>query len=117
IGHDEEAAELQVQVADAKRLFDAATTVIDAVLPEWEKSADKKTLPKEFAELLDVPLEKRDKAKQQRLIAHHRSLSDTWKTHDAAVKGLDARLKKVFTTVPILREIKPRQTHIQIRGN
>jgi hypothetical protein len=117
IGHDAEVDELQVQLADAKRLLDTATIEVDIALPVWETTVDRKTLPKEFADLLEVPVEKRDKAKQQKLMAHHRTLSELWKTHDAAVKSLDARLKKAFTTVPILREIKPRQTHIQHRGN
>src|SRR5262249_34587402 len=48
--------------------------------------------------------------------AYHRSLSPRWNSLTAQVASLNKQLAKVGTTTPILREGKPRATHVHVRG-
>jgi Protein of unknown function (DUF1553)/Protein of unknown function (DUF1549)/Planctomycete cytochrome C len=100
-----------------RKQLEEETRKIDARQSEWEKTADRAKLPKEIADYLAQPADKRDKKIAPKVQVHHRALSETWKKLDAEVKGGDERLKKISVTSPILREGPPRATHIQIRGN
>jgi hypothetical protein len=118
VGKEKEFAEVSTRLAEARKKLDEETKAVDARQAEWEKDVDRATLPKELADLLAQPAEKRDKKLLPKLQAHHRSLSESWKKLDAEVKELTTRTGQLGTTTPILRELKqPRVTHIQIRGN
>jgi mono/diheme cytochrome c family protein len=117
VGRDEEAKRLQAQLAETQKHLQAESTRIDKFFPEWEDETDRATLPKDIADILGRPADKRDGGAKQRLMAHFHSQFDQWKKLDAMARDLDGQLKKVFTSTPILREIKPRETFIQIRGN
>jgi hypothetical protein len=117
VSHEAEFAALQAQLAPARKRLDDETKKADAGRAEWEKTVKRETLPRDVAAILALPAAKRNGGQQQRLAAYHRTLSADWKALDARVRELDAAAKKVGTTTPILREGKPRVTHVHIRGN
>jgi mono/diheme cytochrome c family protein len=73
-------------------------------------------LPKEIAEILAIPADKRDKKQQEKLQAYHRGLSPDWKQLDQELSGLKRKFEDVSTTVPIMHEGTPRQSFIYLRG-
>jgi hypothetical protein len=117
VGAEKEAEALTAQLAEEQKKLDAETRAIDGKQAEWEKTAAEPALPKEIADILAKPADKRDKPQQDKLAAYHRGLSASWKALDAEVRDLTGRLQRVSTTTPILREGKPRATNIHIRGN
>jgi cytochrome c553 len=110
-------ARLTARLADAKKKLDAQTRQVDARRAAWEKSAVRASLPRDVAAILAVPAGKRNGAQQQRLIAYHRSLDRPWAALDREARSLAGRLGAVTTTTPILREGRPRPTHIHLRGD
>jgi hypothetical protein len=118
VGKEEEFARVTAQLAEARKQLDHETRAVDALQAEWEKTVDRTKLPKELADLLAQPADKRDKKLLPKLQAAHRSQIESWKKRDAEVKELTDRAAQLGTTTPILRELtKPRVTHIQHRGN
>jgi hypothetical protein len=109
--------DVTVRLNAAKRKRDVETRRVDAEQGGWEKMLVVASLPKDVAAVLAVPAVKRNAAQQQKLTAYHRGLSKTWAALDAEVRTLEARLRAVTTATPILREGKPRPTHVHIRGN
>jgi hypothetical protein len=105
------------KLAQAREQFDEATKAIDARQAEWEKSAKTAKLPKDIADILTIAAAKRTAAQKTKLSLHHRNTHDSWQKLEAEVKALDANLKSISATTPILKEGKPRETHIQLRGN
>jgi hypothetical protein len=116
-GQDEAFAALTARTAEANKKLDAETRRVDAGRAAWEKGAVHATLPRDIAAILAVPAGKRNGAQQQKLIAYHRSLSKTWAALDKEARDLAARLRAVSTTTPILKEGRPRPTHVHIRGD
>lgn len=117
-GKEKELETLNAQLAETRKKFDEETRAVDARQAEWEKTADRAKLPKDIADLLAQPADKRDKKLLPKVQTYHRSQSATWTKLDAEVKRLTAETQKLNSTTPILKELpKPRQTHIQIRGN
>src|SRR5262249_40423112 len=116
MGRDGDYAALSAKLADAKKQLDDETRRVDAGRAEWEKSVDRSKLPKELADALALPADKRSKAQADALIARHRSTSATWKTLDAEVRKLEADIEQVSTSAMILKEIAPRPTYVAIRG-
>jgi mono/diheme cytochrome c family protein len=116
-GRDREFAELTAKLDPVRKKLAAEQALMDAGLAAWEKTTDRTKLPKDVATILPVPKAKRQPGQTQRLLAYHRSLSADWRALDAEVRALDARFRLAGTTVPILREGKPRATHVHIRGN
>jgi hypothetical protein len=117
VGHVAEFAALEAQLAQARKHLFEEIKKVDAGRAEWEKTVKPETLPKDVAAILAVPARKRKGSQHQRLVAHHRSLSASWKAMDGKVRALEAVAKKVGTTTPILREGTPRVTNVHIRGN
>jgi hypothetical protein len=118
VGKEKEFAEVTPQLEEARKNYDAETKAVDALQAEWEKTVDHEKLPKDLADLLAQPADKRDKKLVAKLQAYHRSQSEAWKKLDAEVKELTARSTQLGTTTPVLRELKkPRVTNIQHRGN
>ncbi len=98
-----------------KKLLDAETKRVDGTRPEWEKKADRAKLPKDVAALLALP--KRNPSQQLKLVAYHRSQSKAWAALDAEMRALTARVRMLVATTPVLKEGKPRISHVQLRGN
>jgi hypothetical protein len=117
VGREKEFDTLTVRLADRRRKLDEETRRVDAAQNDWEKRVKPAALPKDIAAVLARPADKRDAAQKTKLQAHHRTSSPAWKVLDAEVRALDAHLKQISTTTPILREGTPRPTHIHIRGN
>ena len=118
VGKEKEFETVTAQLAEARKKLDEETRAVDARQAEWEKTVERTKLPKELADLLAQPADKRDKKLLPKLQAYHRSESESWQKLDAEVKELTAKSAQLGTTTPILRELKkPRVTHIQIRGN
>src|SRR5262249_2091949 len=118
VGKDKEFAEVTARLNEARAKLDEETKAIDARQAEWAKSVDPAKLPKEIADILAQPADKRDKKLLPKVQAYHRSQSPAWVKLDAEVKELTARSAQVGTTTPILRELKqPRVTNVLIRGN
>jgi hypothetical protein len=117
VGQEKEFEALSARLPALRKQLEDETRKRDSLQAEWEKTADRTKLPKEIADYLVQPTEKRDKKIAPKVQAYHRSLSDTWKKLDALVRDGTERLKKISSTSPILREGKLRTTHIQIRGN
>ena len=90
---------------------------VDGDRPAWEKNVDRATLPKDIASILALPAAKRNKGQEQKLVTYHRSQSKPWAALDAEMRTLTVKMRSLVTTTPILREGKPRVTHIQLRGN
>src|SRR5262249_23244656 len=114
---EREHAELTTKLDAARKKLAAEQALMDAGLPAWEKTTDRAKLPKDVAAILALPGAKPTPAQPARLLAPHRSLSADGRPLDAEVRALDARARVIGTTAPILREGKPRPTHIHIRGN
>ena len=105
------------KLADSRTQFDAQTKAVDAKQAEWEKSADAGKQPKDIADILKIAADKRNPAQKTKLNLHYRNTDDSWKKLDAEIKAFEAKLKTISTTTPIMKEGKPRETHIQLRGN
>jgi hypothetical protein len=117
IGHEQELAEVTARSSEARKKLDAETKSVDARQAEWEKTVAPASLPKEVAAALAIPAMKRDGKQKQLLINHHRNLSPSWKALNSEVAALTARQSALSASTPILREGKPRETRIQLRGN
>jgi mono/diheme cytochrome c family protein len=117
VGQEAKFAELSKNLAEARKELDAETRKVDAKQADWEKSVKPESLPKEVVEVLKKPAKDRKPPEAQKLQAHHRGLHESWKKLDGEVKLLDGMVKNISTTAPILKEGKPRETHIQLRGN
>jgi hypothetical protein len=117
-GKAAERARVAALLAERRRELEAEQRLLAAALPAWEKAVDRGKLPKEVADVLALAAEKRQPAQKRKLLAYHRSLSEQWKELDEEVRGLEAQLKKLTATTPILRELpRRRPTHIHIRGD
>jgi cytochrome c553 len=117
-GKDKEFETVSARLAEVRKQFDEETRIVDALQAEWEKTVDPAKLPKEIADVLAQPADKRDKKLLPKVQAYHRAQEPAWTKLDAEVKELTARSAQLGTTTPILRELKqPRVTKIQIRGN
>jgi hypothetical protein len=117
VGQEKALEVATAQLAAARKKLDEETRKLDAGRAQWEKTVNVKTLPKEIADVLAKPADKRDKGLADKLTAYYHSTSAPWKTLNADVQALDGRLKQVSTTTPILREGAARPTNIHIRGN
>jgi hypothetical protein len=117
VGQEQAFADATARLAALRKQYDEETRKIDAQRPDWEKTVDRKSLPKEIADILARPAVKRDKKQNEKLVAYQRSTSAAWKALDVQVQALNRRLGQAATTTPILREGPARPTHIHVRGN
>jgi hypothetical protein len=118
VGQEKLAEELRPQVAEAKRKLDEENKKLDAGRAEWEKSVTRESLPKEIAGILAKPAKDRKKGEPEKLANYYRDqASPDWKKIDADYRALDQKYKALTVTTPILREGKPRETFIHLRGN
>jgi hypothetical protein len=115
---------MEKQAAEMKPEFDAnqaemakLTKSVDADRDQWEKMVDPKTLPPEIATIFAMEPKTRKKAQKDKLTEYFRSQSPQWKAAEARFKDLQAQYTALTTTTPVMREIAPRETHIQLRGN
>ncbi len=117
VGQEEQYAKLSKQLAEVKKEYDEETRKVDLKQLKWEKKLKPETLPKDLAEIAKKPLKDRKQPEQQKLNAYHRNLHESWKNLDKELKFVEALVKGVSTTTPILKEGKGRETRIQLRGN
>jgi hypothetical protein len=117
VGWEQAFADASARLARLRKQYDEETRKVDVQRPEWEKAVDRKTLPRDVADILALPAARRDKKQTEKLIAYQRSTSAAWKALDAQVQALNQQLSQESTTTPILREIGARPTHVHIRGN
>jgi hypothetical protein len=118
VGQEKLADALRPQVTEAKRKLDAENKKIDAGRAEWEKSVKPESLPKEIAAILAKPVKDRKKTEPEKLANYYRDqASPDWKKLDADYRALDQKYKSLTVTTPVLREGKPRETFIHLRGN
>ena len=119
IGRDADVVRIKAELAEVQSLWDYATRFRDEKQVAWEKTALQSppdSLPKEIGEILAVAADKRDKPQQDKLAAHHRSLSEDWTAIDARLQATKARLASVTTTSLVMRENTPRPSFIYLRG-
>jgi mono/diheme cytochrome c family protein len=116
-GQEKAFAEASARLPEVRKKLDEETRKVDARQAQWEKSVDRKSLPKEIADIVALPPEKREKAQRSKLTAYHRAQSPAWKALDSESRQLPEKLKRLGTTTPILREGKPRETFVHVRGN
>jgi Protein of unknown function (DUF1553)/Protein of unknown function (DUF1549)/Planctomycete cytochrome C len=116
VGSDAEFAAAKAELAVAQAAWDGATKARDEQQAVWEKSVALDTLPKEIAEILAVAADKRDQPQKDKLAAHHRALSEQWKSVDQRLQEARGRHGAVSTTVPIMREGTPRASFVYLRG-
>ncbi|MDB5350664.1 MAG: Planctomycete cytochrome [Planctomycetota bacterium] len=116
MGQEAAYAGLSAQFARAKQKLDEESQWVDSRRGDWEKAVDRARLPKDLADILAVPAEKRTKAQADALAAHHRSTHPDWSGRDADVRRLRAELDGVSTTTLVMKEIAPRPTAVAIRG-
>lgn len=119
VGRDADVARYQAELAEVQSLWDYATRFRDQQQAEWEKSAvlaGAEAAPPEITAILNVATDKRDKGQQDKLAAHHRSLSEDWKAIDARLAAAKAQLAGVTTTSLVMREGTPRPSFIYHRG-
>jgi hypothetical protein len=116
VGREAEFEGLSARLAGARRRLEEGSKRIDAQQAAWEKAVDRSKLPKELAEILAVPAEKRNPTQLGILATHHRSTSPDWSGRDAEVKRLRAELDQVATTTLVMKEAAARPTHVAIRG-
>jgi hypothetical protein len=119
VGREADAARFKAELAEVQSLWDYATRFRDEQQPEWEKHAQQaglSALPKEIADILLVAPDKRDKAQQDKLAAHHRGLSEEWRQIDARLSAAKKKLADVMTTTLVMRENTPRESFVYHRG-
>jgi mono/diheme cytochrome c family protein len=117
VGLDSQFAAARTELNAARAQLDEEIKLADGELPGWLESVDRTALPKEVADLLAVPGEQRSKEQNEKLAAHHRSLSAAWKTADELVKQRQTEFEAVSTTTLVMVEGAPRTTHIALRGD
>lgn len=117
VGNEEQFEKLNKDYTELKKEYDELTKKVDARQAEWEKTLKSTNLPKDLAAIAKKEPKDRKAAEKQKLANHHRGLDADWKKLDAEFQLMDSLMKGISTTAPILKEIKPRDTHIQLRGN
>jgi mono/diheme cytochrome c family protein len=117
VGLDAQFAAARAAVDAARAQLDAETKRADTELPAWLETVDRGTVPKEIADLLAVSTEHRSKEQNEKLAAHHRSLSAAWKSADDLVKQRQTEFEGVSTTTLVMVEGATRTTHVALRGD
>jgi hypothetical protein len=117
VGQETALQEVSARLELARKKLEEETRNLDAKKAQWEKTPEVKKLPKEVADILAKPADKRDQAQTVKLTAYYHSTSPAWRSLDAEVRNLQERANRLATPTPILREGPPRTTHVHIRGN
>jgi hypothetical protein len=118
VGQEKLAGELKPKVAEARRKLDEENKRIDAGRAAWEKSIKPDSLPKDLAAILAKPAKKRKKDQAEKLANYYRDqTSPDWKKLDADYRSLEQQYRQLVVTTPVLKEGKPRETFIHLRGN
>ena len=74
-GREAEAADLAGRLVELHKKLDPEVKNADFAFVAWEKTVDRKLLPKKIADLLAVPAAKRKTAQRLAILAYHRSLN------------------------------------------
>ena len=122
IGEPERQKKIRAQIADLDKEINSQADAIAATMAEWEKTLtddDKKKLPFNVKNAVDLPL-------RDRSATHKRDLDAYFRAQDVARQKypqLDAIAKlraeePTFPTTMVMQELpKPRETHIHMRGD
>jgi len=118
IGQEKEAARLKAALTAAKIKLDEEIKKIDAGRAEWEKTVKPESLPKEIAPIFKKLAKDRKKDEQEKLTTYYRTqTSPQFKQLNDDFKKLEQQHKALVVTTPVMKEGKPRETHIHLRGN
>jgi hypothetical protein len=117
VGREAQLAALTARLDAGRKRLAEETRKADSEVAKWEEVVPAKGLQAEIFVIVNAPPAKRSPAQRQLLLMYHRSQRPAYRAAEAEVKSAEAQLKKNSTTTPILREGKPRETHIHIRGN
>jgi hypothetical protein len=118
VGKEKELDELKPRLAEAKRKLDEENKKIDAGRAEWEKSVKAESMPKEIAAIFVKAAKDRKKDEQEKLTVYYRTqVSPAFKQLNEDFQKLEQSQKALVVTTPVLKEGKPRETHIHLRGN
>jgi hypothetical protein len=116
-GREADLARLTAQMEKARKALEEETRKADSTLARWEEVVPAKGLPTDVYTIVNLPAAKRNAGQKQRLLSYHRLQITEYRAAEAEVRSADTQLKAISTTTPILREGKPRETHVHIRGN
>jgi hypothetical protein len=117
VGREADVARLEARLERARKVLAEETRKADSALARWEEVVAAKGLPSDIYNIVNLPAAKRNSGQKQRLLTYHRSQSAGYRAAEAEARSAETQLKAISTTTPILREGKPRETHIHIRGN
>ena len=118
VGDEKLAAELKPRVQAAQKTLEEENKRLDAGRAAWEKSVKPESLPKEIAGILAKPAKQRKKDQADKLANYYRDqASPDWKKLEADYRTLEQQYKQLIVTTPVLKEGKPRETFIHLRGN
>jgi hypothetical protein len=118
VGQEKAAAGLKEAMTQAKQKLDEETKKIDAGFPEWEKTVKPASLPKDIAAILAKKEKDRKKEEKEKLTTAYRAqASPKFIQLNDEYKKLEQQHKALVITTPVLKEGKPRETHIHLRGN
>ena len=115
-GVEAQAAALKPEFEANKAQMDKLTKSVDADRTEWEKTVDPKKLPPDIAQIFAIEPKMRKKAQKDKLTEYFRSQSPEWKAAEEQFKALQAKYTAMTTTTPVMKEIAPRESHIQLRA-
>ena len=117
VGRETEFAALSGRLTRAKVLLAEESRRLDALLPEWEKSAERPKPPANVAEVLALPPAKRSQPQAETLGAYHRSLSSEWSARNDEVNRLQTERDQVATTTLVMKEVAARPAYVAVRGD
>ena len=117
VGYEAKLADAQKRLSEADTKFKSRTADLDKLQPEWEKTRDPKLLAKEIEAILAKAASARNDKEKQSVQAYHRGQNPDWNNLKAEVDRLNAAVKAMSIFTPVMKEGKPRETTIHLRGD
>ncbi|HEY7116266.1 MAG TPA: DUF1553 domain-containing protein, partial [Tepidisphaeraceae bacterium] len=118
VGMEKQATDLQPRVEAARHKFEEAQKQADSGQREWEKAVEQETVPLDVTAILNKPAKDRKKEEKDKLASYYRSLAfPQFKSIEADYRKLESQYAALTVTTPVMKEGKPRETHVHIRGN
>jgi len=117
VGYEAKLADAQKLFAEADAKFKARTADLDKAYPEWEKALKPEGLSKELAAVLAKPATTRNDKEKQSLRDRQRGLDTAWTAAKTEADRLAGQVKAMSVVTPVMKEGKPRETTIHLRGD
>ena len=122
IGEPERQKKIRAQIAELDQEINSQADAIAATMAEWEKTLtddDKKKLPFNVKNAVDLPLRDRSATHKRDLDAYFRAQDVARQKYPQldAIAKLRAEEPKFPTTMVMQELLKPRETHIHMRGD